>query len=258
MNLPVDIDIPQIIGLAQKAGDAIMKIYTEDYNVQKKLDESPLTKADLSSHEIIVQGLRELTPNIPTLSEESPERDIKNRVTWKTYWLVDPLDGTKEFIKKNGEFTVNIALIHQNKTVFGVVNAPALDVTYWGGRGVGAYKLKNGIEKKIKVATKKKYIKDIKIVGSRSHQCEEFYEFIADYPGASVSPIGSSLKLCLVAEGFADLYPRFGPTSEWDTAAAQSIVEGAGGTVVSLVDRLPLKYNTKFSILLNPKFLASS
>ena len=235
-----------------------MEVYKRDFEICEKSDNSPLTEADLASHKVIVESLKELTPDLPILSEESSKGEIESRTSWQTYWLVDPLDGTKEFIKKNGEFTVNIALVHQNKTVFGVVDAPALGVTYWGGKRFGSYKIDNGVERSIVVAKKKCKTNDMSIVGSRSHQSKEFIGFVADYPGAEIVSMGSSLKLCLVAEGSADLYPRLGLTSEWDTAAAQALVEGAGGWVVSLEDDLPLKYNTNNSTLLNPHFLVTN
>ena len=259
MNIPiVNIDSSQVVDVAKKAGDAIMEIYKRDFEICEKSDNSPLTEADLASHKVIVECLRELTPDLPILSEESSQEEIKNRINWQTYWLIDPLDGTKEFIKKNGEFTVNIALIHQNKTIFGVVDAPALKATYWGGKSIGSYKVDNGIEKPVIIARKKCKIDDMKIVGSRSHQSEEFIDFVADYPGAEIVSMGSSLKLCLVADGSADLYPRLGLTSEWDTAAAQAVVEGAGGSVVSFEDNVPLSYNAKQDTFLNPYFLVSN
>ena len=259
MNIPiVNLDSSQVVDIAKKAGNAIMEIYKRDFDIYEKSDKSPLTEADLASHKVIVNGLRELTPDLPVLSEESSQEEVGGRMNWQTYWLIDPLDGTKEFIKKNGEFTVNIALVHQNKTVFGVVDATALEVTYWGGKDVGSCKLENNTEKSIKVANKKQNTKDMKIVGSRSHQSPEFIGFIADYPGAEIVSMGSSLKLCLVAEGSADLYPRLGLTFEWDTAASQAVVEGAGGSVISLEDDMPLNYNTKEDTLLNPYFLVLS
>jgi len=259
VNIPiVNIDSLQIVDVAKKAGDAIMEVYKRDFEIYEKSDNSPLTEADLASHKVIYERLKGMTPDLPVLSEESPKEEIKDRMSWQTYWLIDPLDGTKEFIKKNGEFTVNIALVHQNETIFGVVDAPALKVTYWGGKDVGSFKLENDAERPISVTNKQQNTKDMKIVGSRSHQSKAFVEFIADYPGAKIVSMGSSLKFCLVAEGCADLYPRLGPTSEWDTAAAQAVVEGAQGSVLSLKDNLPLNYNTNDSSLLNPYFLVSN
>jgi len=259
MNIPViNLDSIQIVSLAQEAGKEIMEIYKRDFNVYKKSDNSPLTEADLVSHKVIVEGLKELTPDLPVLSEESSQEETKDRMSWQTYWLIDPLDGTKEFVKKNDEFTVNIALICQNKTIFGVVDAPALKMTYWGGKSFGSYKIDTGVKRPIVAAKKKCKTSDMNIVGSRSHQSQEFIDFIANYPGAKVVSMGSSLKLCLVAEGSADLYPRLGLTSEWDTAAAHAVVEGAGGSVVSFEDDKPLGYNTKQDTLLNPYFLVSN
>jgi len=259
VNIPIEnLDSSQVVDIAKKAGDAVMAIYSRDFDIYEKADRSPLTEADLASHKVIIESLKELTPDLPVLSEESSREEIADRISWQTYWLIDPLDGTKEFIKKNGEFTVNIALVHQNKVIFGVVDAPALKMTYFGGKYLGAYKLENGIENSVNVALKKQNTKDMKIVGSRSHQSQEFVDFIFDYPGAEIVSMGSSLKLCLVAEGSADLYPRLGLTSEWDTAAAQAVVEGADGSVTSLKDGKPLTYNTKQNTLLNPYFLVSN
>ena len=258
MSILINIEASKIVSLAQEAGALIMEVYHKDFAIYSKDDGSPLTEADTVSHQVILSGLRVLTPEFPVLSEESNEKDVKGRLNWETYWLIDPLDGTKEFVKKNGEFTVNIALIHKNKVILGVVDAPALGVTYWGGESIGAYKLEDGVEKSIQVINRKENAENIKIVGSRSHQSKEFLKFIKGYSNASIVSMGSSLKLCLVAEGLADLYPRLGLTSEWDTAAAQAIVEGAGGSVVSLYDNLPLRYNMNKNTLLNPYFLASN
>jgi 3'(2'), 5'-bisphosphate nucleotidase len=248
--------VSKIIDLAQKAGKVILAIYNKDFAVYDKPDASPLTEADLAAHQCIVAGLKELTPDIPVLSEESTEEDIKWRMEWSRYWLIDPLDGTKEFIKKNGEFTVNIALIENHQPVFGVVYAPVLETTWWGQPGQGAFKINpEGQETPIQVRTRPANKTDWKIVGSRSHQSDDFKAFIQQFSEADVVSIGSSLKLCLVAEGSADLYPRLGPTSEWDTAAAQAVVEAAGGQVLAYPDLNALRYNTRTETLLNPYFL---
>ena len=223
-----------VIDLANTAGVKIMAIYAHDFEVDYKDDSSPLTQADLASHHYIVDGLRELTPQIPVLSEESSEDEKRNRMSWQTYWLIDPLDGTKEFVKKNGEFTVNIALVNNHQPVFGVVYAPALDVTYWGDKSSGAFKVDGDIEKAITVRPRPVNTADWIVVGSRSHQSDEFKFFMKDYEDAEIVSMGSSLKLCFVAEGKADLYPRLGLTSEWDTAASQAVVEAAGGQVPAL------------------------
>jgi len=246
-----------IIELAKLAGHEIMKIYAKDFSIFEKEDQSPLTEADLISHQTIINRLTEITPDIPVLSEESAGEELQNRMSWDRYWLIDPLDGTKEFIKKNGEFTVNIALIESNTPVFGVVFAPAIDIIYYGGKDIGSFKI-TGEKEAIKIQTKKKTSSAMKIVGSRSHQSEEFKKFIGSYPNAEIIPMGSSLKICLVAEGEADLYPRLGPTSEWDTAAAQAVLEGAGGQLENFKTGKILSYNLNKDSLLNPHFLARS
>ena len=241
-----------IENLAIEAGKAILEIYNSaDFGVEMKSDDSPLTKADLASHNVIAKGLQELTPDIPVLSEESANIAFAERQSWKKYWLVDPLDGTKEFIKKNGEFTVNIALIENGKSVVSVVYVPVQDVSYTAALGYGAFKKSNNQRQQIHV---KKTSRSIPIVvGSRSHMSDDVKNYLQDLGTHELTSMGSSLKFCLVAEGKADLYPRLGLTSEWDTAAAQCIVEQAGGHVVTL-DNQALRYNTKES-LLNPFFM---
>ncbi|WP_428035814.1 3'(2'),5'-bisphosphate nucleotidase CysQ [Amphritea sp.] len=243
-----------IIALAKKAGDAIMEIYQRDFAISEKSDASPLTEADLASHHCIVDGLKQLTPEIPVLSEESGANEHQDRLSWQTYWLIDPLDGTKEFIKKNGEFTVNIALIDQGKAVFGVVYAPALEVTYWGD-AEGAFKAQKGQVTPIRVSALPADDAVWRVVGSRSHQSDEFKAFVQGLPETEVVSMGSSLKLCLVAEGAADIYPRLGLTSEWDTAAAHAVVTAAGGQVLQYPELTPLLYNTRPETLLNPFFI---
>jgi len=244
-----------VIKLAKAAGEKIMAIYAQDFDVGYKSDSSPLTQADLASHHCIVDGLLELTPDIPVLSEESSEDEKCNRMSWEAYWLIDPLDGTKEFVKKNGEFTVNIALVTNYQPIFGVVYAPVLDVTYWGDKFSGAFKVEDGIEKSITVRPRPANSADWVVVGSRSHQSDEFKAFMEDYLDAEIVSMGSSLKLCLVAEGKADLYPRLGLTSEWDTAASQAVVEAAGGQVLTFPEMKPLSCNQNPDSLLNPHFL---
>jgi len=246
-----------VIELAKSEGHRIMEIYEKDFSIFKKEDQDPLTEADLILHQTIINRLAEITPDIPVLSEESANEELQNRMTWDRYWLIDPLDGTKEFIKKNGEFTVNIALIESNTPVFGVVFAPAIDIIYYGGKDIGSFKRVGGKEA-IKIQTKKKTTGIMKIIGSRSHQSEEFKQFIENYPNAEIVPMGSSLKICLVAEGVADLYPRLGPTSEWDTAAAQAVLEGARGQLEDFSTGKILGYNLNKDSLRNPHFLARS
>ena len=255
--------IENIVAISHQAGDKIMEIYQNDFAIYEKSDKSPLTEADLAAHNCIVQGLSRVS-QLPILSEESAEISWQERSTWDTYWLVDPLDGTKEFIKKNGEFTVNIALIKDGVPIFGVVYAPVLDQTYVGVLGQGAFKITAGVKADIspKAWTKGE---TWKIVGSRSHQTPEIQALLDSLEGETeLVAMGSSLKLCLVAEGAAHLYPRLGPTCEWDTGAAQAVVEAAGGKVTIIEDAIdalkadaaPLRYNQKDSVL-NPYFLVS-
>jgi 3'(2'), 5'-bisphosphate nucleotidase len=246
-NMDLKSLVEPIVALAEDAGRAILEVYSTDFEVQAKDDESPLTQADLASHRWIDAGLRSLTPDIPIISEESGLPDFSERRTWRRCWIVDPLDGTKEFVNRNGEFTVNIALVEDGRSVLGVVHVPVLDKTYVGCRGLGAQRREGDAEPvSIEVATKSR--NPARIVGSRSHRgssLDDFLERVGDY---DMIPMGSSLKFCVVAEGGADLYPRLGPTSEWDTAAAQAVVEQAGGGVVTL-DGKPMKYNQKADIL---------
>ena len=249
MNLKELID--PITNLAVDAGQAILKVYATDFDVQSKDDESPLTQADLASHRCIVAGLESLTPDIPIISEEEGLPGFTERGQWQRYWLIDPLDGTKEFVNRNGEFTVNIALIDSNRPVFGVVHVPVQEKTYIGCEGFGA-QLRDGNETRaISVADASS--RPVRIVGSRSHRGSSLDAFLEKVGESEMIPMGSSLKFCVVAEGRADLYPRLGPTSEWDTAAAQAVVEQAGGKVLEL-DGKPLSYNAKEEIL-NPWFV---
>ncbi len=240
--------------LAHKAADAILDVYnSDDFEVQLKGDDSPLTRADLAAHNVIMQGLQALTPEVPVLSEESAEKaDFSVRSNWQKYWLVDPLDGTKEFIKRNGEFTVNIALIDRGVPVLSCVHVPVTGVAYSAARGIGVFKREGGQKKSIIVQKSSRY-KPL-VVGSRSHRSDALNAYLENMGQYEIVSMGSSLKFCLVAEGKADLYPRLGPTCEWDTAAAQCIVEQAGGHVLSLEDGQPLRYNQRES-LLNPHFV---
>jgi 3'(2'), 5'-bisphosphate nucleotidase len=243
------IDIEEIKDIAIRAGSAIMEIYQKDFRVEYKDDKSPLTEADIESNRIICTSLEKKYPYIPILSEENQEISYDIRKKWDYYWCIDPIDGTKEFIKKNGEFTVNIALIYKKTPVLGVVYAPVLDEIYYSKKGSGAYK--NSIKLPIK-REDNKYI----IVASKSHMSNETQKFI-DKIDTSKEKIliskGSSLKLCMVAEGMADIYPRLAPTMEWDTAAAHAIVLESGKEVMSYIDNKILVYNKEN--LLNPWFV---
>ena len=252
--------IDAVIALAQTAGAAILAVYgREDLGEVRKADASPLTEADLAAHRILVEGLRRLAPGLPVLSEESELPDWTVRSAWQRYWLVDPLDGTKEFVSRNGEFTVNIALIDDGVPVLGVVGVPVLGRTYAGVRGVGAWRIDASGRTPIGTrAMAGRGLPDapVTVVASRSHGADTVAQWL-DAVSARVGQVetrnmGSSLKLCLVAEGSADIYPRLAPTAEWDTAAAQAVVEAAGGLV--LTDELrEMRYNTK-DALLNPHF----
>ncbi len=243
--------LPDIIQLAKQAGERIMAIYQRDFSILKKKDETPVTEADMAAHAIIDDGLEAIAAEYPMLSEESTSIPFEDRERWETYWLVDPLDGTREFIKHNGEFTVNIALIDNHQPVLGVIYAPVLGVSYYAAKGLGAYKLTPG-EKTERIHVTKRHREKIIVAGSRSHHGEEFKTFLANLPDYELVSVGSSLKSCLVAEGKADIYARLGPTSEWDTGAAHCIVEEAGGFLTD-TNLQSLSYNTKES-LLNPHF----
>ena len=260
---------------AKRAGEAILEVYDSDFAVEQKDDKSPLTLADKRSHEIIEKVLEQtVTVNnstVPILSEEGKEIPYDERIKWEYFWLVDPLDGTKEFIKRNGEFTVNIALIHKHKPVLGIIYIPVKDVFYFAAINFGAYKLENSsiltedlsieelIDKSQKLPLNSNDKTTLTVIGSRSHTSEEFTEFVKQlnqkHENVEFISSGSSLKLCLVAEGKADVYPRFGPTMEWDTAAGQAIVEQAKCTVMEAETNEPLNYNK--SNLLNPFFIVS-
>jgi len=242
----------KILKISRQAGERILEIYETDFSVENKKDNSPLTAADMAAHNTICEQLTKLTPSIPILSEESSHISFSDRQKWNQYWLVDPLDGTREFIKRNGEFTVNIALIERNSSIMGVVYVPVTDTTYSASINNGAYKHEPSGDK-TKISVRRTTASAITVAGSRSHGNERLQAFIANLTNPEVLSVGSSLKFCLVAEGTADIYPRFGPTSEWDTAAAQAIVEEAGGMVIDTKFKR-LKYNTKES-LLNPEFL---
>ncbi len=244
--------IEALVRLAREADQAILEIYNTDFDVQDKSDDSPLTQADMASHRTIVKGLHELSPEIPVMSEESADISTEERLGWERYWLVDPLDGTREFIKRNGEFTVNIALIEHGHPVLGVVTVPAQGLAYHGSKEDGAWRRQgNAAAEPIRVRPLGDGPKVA--VASRSHKTPELQQYLDAMGEHTVRSIGSSLKFCLVAEGEADIYPRFGPTSEWDTAAAQAIVEAAGGQVVDVAGK-PLRYNRGESVL-NPTFL---
>jgi len=245
--------LPAVLALVSEAGAAIMAVYATGHDVEYKADDSPITRADRAAHEILSDGLSRLAPPIPVLSEESEaSHAIAVRSRWRQLWLVDPLDGTREFISRNGEFTVNVALISDHRPVLGVVAAPALGVTYFAAEHHGAFRRRTG-DPAEPIAVRPAG-SPLVVVGSRSHRGDSLDAILTRIGPHELRPMGSALKFCLVAEGSADFYPRLGPTSEWDTAAAQAVLEIAGGAVIGL-DGRPLRYNARDTIL-NPEFLA--
>jgi 3'(2'), 5'-bisphosphate nucleotidase len=252
----MDLDISQlcqdVITIAKQASNKILAVYNTEFDVTRKEDNTPLTEADMAAHHVITEGLIKLTPEIPVLSEESIDIPFSVRKQWKRYWLVDPLDGTREFVKQNGEFTVNIALIDNHRAILGVIHTPVSGVLYYATNQDGAFKQLPG-EDAVAIRTRNKTQDKTLVAGSRSHRGTSLKEFLEKIGDHEIISMGSSLKSCLVAEGSVDIYPRLGPTSEWDTAAAQCIVENAGGQLLDL-SMNPLLYNTKDE-LLNPHFL---
>jgi 3'(2'), 5'-bisphosphate nucleotidase len=243
-----------LMPIVGRASAAIMQIYDGAFAVQRKDDNSPLTLADLESQRVIIEGLKRITPGIPILSEESAAAPWAERQTWRELWVVDPLDGTREFVKRNGEFTINIALILQHEAVLGVVCAPAQKLIYWGIAGHGAFaRARDGETRAIHTATPQQ---PVRVLGSRSHASPQTAAYLARLGPHVASSVGSSLKFCLLAEGRAELYVRFGATSEWDTAAGQAVLEAAGGHVTRM-DGHRLRYNCRES-LINGDFVAFS
>ncbi len=252
-----------VIALAEAAGRAIMAVYASEFSIEAKDDHSPLTEADLAAHRLLVAGLEALTPDIPVLSEESAAIDPAERRGWPRLWLVDPLDGTREFVKKNGEFCVCIALIEHGVAVLGVVHAPVTGVSWSALSGVGTWRRDAGTAEMALAARKGLSLgagtvgapgSGLRVAASRSHLDARTAALLERLPESERVPMGSALKFGLLAEGRIDLYPRFGPTSEWDTAAGQCLVEAVGGAVLGL-DGRPLRYNQR-DTLLNPDFIA--
>ena len=238
--------------LVHQAGEAIMQVYkTADFGIETKKDDSPVTKADLDAHYLLVDGLAKLTPHIAIVSEEDPASQIVPQ-THNCYWLIDPLDGTKEFINRNGQFTVNLALIEDNAPSFGFVSTPIDQTVYWGGKHLGAWRWRDD---SIEPLQTQAHQLPKRVVASKSHLNDATRDFITNLGPTTLVQAGSSLKLLRIAEGEADIYPRLAPTCEWDTAAAQAVLEGAGGKVTQ-VDGSPMKYGKED--ILNPHFVATS
>lgn len=249
--------LPAIISIAEQAGAAILAVYGRkqaDFNISAKADDSPLTAADLAAHQLIVAALTKLTPELPILSEEAADISWDIRQHWQRYWLVDPLDGTKEFIKRNGEFTVNIALIEHGEPILGVVHAPVLAKTYYAALGQGAF-LKQHADVTAITANHASSKQLVKVVGSRSHPSPDLAGYLAQFTQHEMVPVGSSLKFCLVADGTADVYPRFGPTMAWDTGAGHIIASEAGASVnfTGITNKVYQR-----ELLLNPNFMVSA
>ncbi|MGM0516998.1 MAG: 3'(2'),5'-bisphosphate nucleotidase CysQ [Pseudomonadota bacterium] len=237
--------------IAEAAGREIMIVYESDFAVERKADTSPVTEADVVANRLIAERLTALEPTLPVLTEETRAPVWRERREWRRYWLVDPLDGTREFVKRNGEFSVNIALIDAGEPVLGVVLAPAIDREYAAVRGLGAWRYVDGRAESIRVRDP---VWPPTLALSRSHSSARELQLCETFDSPEIVRCGSSLKTCLIAEGKADLYPRLGPTSEWDTAASQCVLESAGGHLTDLKGR-PLRYNTRDS-LINPMFVA--
>ncbi|PZP59867.1 MULTISPECIES: 3'(2'),5'-bisphosphate nucleotidase CysQ [Pseudoxanthomonas] len=241
-----------VLSIARDASDAIMRVYAEDFAVEHKADNSPLTRADLAAHRIIADGLARLTPDLPLLSEEGAKAPWAARQDWHAYWLVDPLDGTREFVKRNGEFTVNIALIEAHQPVFGVIMAPVTGTLWHAQAGQVALRRDGQTDRELR--TRQPARAPLRVAASRSHRDPRTQAVLDQLPGAEPVPLGSSLKFCRLAEGALDVYPRFGPTCEWDTAAGQCILEAAGGALLA-PDGRAFRYNRRES-LLNGDFMA--
>ena len=252
-------NILELLNIAIDAGKEILNIYNDEIIVNSKEDKSPITQADINSNDLIVNRLKKLESNIPILTEESVV-EWKNRKDWIKYWLIDPLDGTKEFINRNGEFTVNISLIENNYPIFGIIYSPVKSLLYYALKNYGCYKLKTNsnlstLKNFNKINIHKEKNITTKVIGSRSHSSKEFLNWVEKkFTNFELITIGSSLKFCILAEGKADIYPRFGPTSEWDIAAGHIILEEAGGKLKT-IDNKDILYNTKDDIL-NPHFIA--
>ncbi|MBN8238609.1 3'(2'),5'-bisphosphate nucleotidase CysQ [Marinobacter hydrocarbonoclasticus] len=244
--------LPDVIKIADEASEKVLHIYQSDFKVNYKEDHSPITAADIASHDIIVKGLRQISRDIPVLSEEGAEIPWEERKKWRRFWLIDPIDGTKDFTQRTGEFTVNIAMIEDGEPVMGVVVAPALKEAFWGIKGEGAHmRDRTGRVHRIRVAEPKD---TLRVVASKNHLNEETRAFIDTLGAHETVQAGSSLKFCRIAEGHADIYPRMGPTSEWDTAAAHAVLVAAGGKVQT-PEGQPLVYGKEN--ILNPNFIAA-
>ncbi len=252
----MDINIDRFVEIVKKASGIILDVYRRDFDVEYKEDKSPLTVADKRSNAFIVDALKKLYPDIPIIAEEDSQIPYEKRKGWEYFWLVDPLDGTEEFVGKNGEFTINIALIHHKVPIFGIIHSPVKDITYYGIKKKGAFRLKEGRIENLPLFKRDPEL--LKVIVSRSHYTDETKEFVnklkEKYGKIKLINIGSALKLCLLAEGSADIYPRFAPTMEWDIAAGHAIISEIGGEVLEYPSLKPIEYNKES--LVNPWFIA--
>ncbi len=252
----IDINMERILEIAEEAGNLILEVYSSEFSVEYKEDSSPLTLADKRANEFITGALKTLYPDIPQIAEESVKIPYEKRKNWEYVWLIDPLDGTKEFINRNGEFTINIGLIQYGKPVLGVIYAPVKDLFYYSIKDKGAFKKEGSRIQRLPIYEKEKNV--LKIIASRSHYTQKTKDFVEhlkeEFGNIDIVNIGSALKLCLIAEGSADIYPRFAPTMEWDTAAGHAIVDESGGVLLEYPSLIPLTYNKES--LINPWFIA--
>lgn len=247
--------VQEVLNISKDAGAAILRIYNQqEFQIDNKADSSPLTEADKLANNIICSSLSDKFPNIPIISEENKMESYQIRKDFLLCWMVDPLDGTKEFINRNGDFTVNIALINEGEPILGVVYQPVNGDLYYAVKDSGAFLIKNGVTIQLKTSSFSIHEKGLKVVASRSHLNKETEQFIDKLNEPELVARGSSLKFLLLASGQADVYPRLAPTSEWDTAAAQCILTAAGGIVINVEDGKPMRYNKE--VLLNPSFIA--
>jgi 3'(2'), 5'-bisphosphate nucleotidase len=244
--------LTDVVALARTAGEAILDVYAGSFAVQHKDDRSPLTEADLRAHRLLVAGLERLTPGVPVISEEAAVPPLAVRRTWSWLWLVDPLDGTREFVNRTGEFTVNVALVHGTRAVLGVIHVPVQGVDYYACEGRGAFRqARDGVATRIEA--RPRLASPPRVIGSRSHRGDRLAPFLERLGPHEFRPCGSAMKFGLVADGSADLYPRVGPTNEWDTAAGQAILECAGGRLATRAGT-PLEYNARETVE-NPDFV---
>ncbi|MEX0731413.1 MAG: 3'(2'),5'-bisphosphate nucleotidase CysQ [Aquisalimonadaceae bacterium] len=239
--------LPETVRIARQAGEAILRIYSTGFTVTRKADDSPVTAADEAAQAVIEDALSRLTPNIPILSEEGTLRPWPQRRQWQTYWLVDPLDGTREFIRRNGQFAVNIALIDAGRPVLGVVHAPVAGTAWYGGPALGAFREQQGGSAE-RIQTARRPEPPLRVALGRATPGSRTRLLLDRLPEHRIVPCGASIKLCMIADGQADLYPRFGPISEWDIGAPQAILEAAGGTIAHMRDLSPVRYNKRPSL----------